>query len=244
MVNDAEIGLRLSSLTKPELTQSLDSLSTWWKWQPEKAPSEVSFTTFIDTEKSVSMVAASDHGTKHTEHVEHRQHGRFIPTALIPPTPAIPPEKLRLMKALQMRKKQQALVTRASAVSTAPELETETSVVTGPTKGESGNENISTTAPDPLQGHSIPSEKLRLMKALQTHRRQQVLAKRAFPAPELETETSENMAHGKGESREEQKSHPVARYTVHPQTRQYDTGNTLRRETNTVKRDDPATKKR
>lgn len=51
--------------------------------------------------------------------------GSFISTAALNPQKAtsITPEKLRLMKALQMRKKQQALARRASTVSPPPELD-------------------------------------------------------------------------------------------------------------------------
>jgi hypothetical protein len=74
--------------------------------------------------------------------------GPFISTTALDPQkgPTISPEKLRLMKALQMRKKQQALAKHASTVSPAPNLDARSSekmaISEGPTGGQKPSEPL------------------------------------------------------------------------------------------------------
>lgn len=76
--------------------------------------------------------------------------GPFISTAALNPQngPTIAPEKLRLMKALQMRKKQQALAKHASTVSPAPNVDAQSSekmaINKGPTVGQKPSEPLET----------------------------------------------------------------------------------------------------
>ena len=74
--------------------------------------------------------------------------GPFISTAALNPQkgPTIAPEKLRLMKALQMRKKQQALAKHASTVSPTPNVDAQSSekmaINEGPTGGQKSSEPL------------------------------------------------------------------------------------------------------
>jgi hypothetical protein len=74
--------------------------------------------------------------------------GPFISTTALDPQkgPTISPEKLRLMKALQMRKKQQALAKHASTVSPAPNFDAQSSekmaISEVPTRGRKSSEHL------------------------------------------------------------------------------------------------------
>ena len=72
--------------------------------------------------------------------------GPFISTGALNPQkgPSITPEKLRLMKALQMRKKQQALAKRTSMASPTPDVDTQRPGEIALTNSQSGTEKSST----------------------------------------------------------------------------------------------------
>ena len=204
---DAESRLRPLSLVKLNLEPSIRSVSTWealWKWHPRsrapssrhssrrRRPSEVSFTTFIDTEKSRCASAFGEDGTKRTDRVEDRPPLPPLPAMFQDRhhTPPINPEKMRLMKALQMHKKQQA-----QRNSMASELDTPISGDTAVNQRDSWAD----TAPSPIEAHAgdLPSgtpETLRLTKSTRARKRQQTLGK----APNIGILTFEKDALSKG----------------------------------------------
>ena len=257
VVNDNESHLRPLSLVKLDVTPSLNSLSTWealWKWHPRsrvqssrnstrrKTPSEVSFTTFIDTEKSRRASAASEDGMRQTKHGEDMPPIPPIPTTFLPlrPGPSVDPEKLRLMRTLQARKREQALVKRASMVSHASELDTPFSDQTAATKGESGTDRT----PSFAESHvgDLPSatpEKRRLMKALQLRKRQQEQDK----PPNIGILTFEKVAHGKGKSSNETTSHSTETDTGDANPGEDNTGTGLEEESWVTEDEDDATQK-
>ena len=258
IATDNESRLRPLSLVKLDITPSLHSLSTLealWKWRPRsrvpsvrnstrrRTPSEVSFTTFIDTEKSRRPSTASEDGMRETKHVEETPPIPPIPTTFLPllPGPSADPEKLRLMRTLQARKREQALVKRASMVSQASELDTPFSEQTAATKGESGTERSHSFAETHLG--DLPSttpEKMRLMKALQLRKRQQG----QDGPPNIGILTFEKAARGRGESSRATTSRSAETSTGDRNTIEDGTGTWQEEESNVTEDGDDTTQKR
>ena len=82
--------------------------------------------------------------------------GPFISATALNPQrgPSTTPEKLRLMKALQMRKKQQALAKRSSVVSPAPDVDVQTSGIPALSEGQIGGEKPT----EPVENHTSEIE--------------------------------------------------------------------------------------